>query len=574
MNTERFFEVYDRIRDAPDSVERMRGFVLELAVRGKLVEQDPDDEPASKLLKRIAAQKFRLVKKVRVSKYTTAELDDEIIPTYSVPSGWTWTNIAKLGLINPKNEVKDSDEASFVSMHMIHAKYGVKNNHDPRIWGAIKNGYTHFSEGDVGLAKITPCFENGKSTVFRNLTGGIGSGTTELHILRPVFVIADYVLIFLKCKKFIETGATKMTGTAGQKRVPADYFAGAPFPLPPLVEQHRIVAKVNKLMSLCDQIEDARTKRESTREKLTVSCLERLTDSESSEEEFRKHAGFVVDNIKSLTVNGDQIKRLRKTILDLAVRGKLVEQEPDDEPALELLKRISIEKDRQIEVRKIRTRKTSQKNSNSEWGFNLPENWTWARLSEIAVCLDYMRKPINKVEREKRIVGKANAELFPYYGATRQQGWIDNFIFDEELVILGEDGVPFTDPYRPKAYLIAGKTWVNNHAHVFRGILVSNPYLVLTLNVYDYSERVVESTRAKLNQSQAINIPVPLPPLAEQDRIVKKVDELMTICKRLEDHLTTQTDGMTKLLDSVLFEVLCQYFVREESMTSAVVGCQ
>jgi hypothetical protein len=118
-----------------------------------------------------------------------------------------------------------------------------------------KKGYTHFAEGDVGLAKITPCFENGKSTVFRNLTGGIGAGTTELHIVRPIFVDANYILIFLKSPHFIETGIPKMTGTAGQKRVPFEYFAYSPFPLPPLAEQHRIVAKVDELMALCDRLE-------------------------------------------------------------------------------------------------------------------------------------------------------------------------------------------------------------------------------------------------------------------------------------------------------------------------------
>jgi type I restriction enzyme, S subunit len=107
----------------------------------------------------------------------------------------------------------------------------------------------------IGLAKITPCFENGKSAVFRNLTGGIGAGTTELHIVRPLFVDQDYILLFVKSPHFIETGIPKMTGTAGQKRVPTEYFARSPFPLAPLAEQHRIVAKVDALMALCDQLE-------------------------------------------------------------------------------------------------------------------------------------------------------------------------------------------------------------------------------------------------------------------------------------------------------------------------------
>lgn len=144
-----------------------------------------------------------------------------------------------------------------------------------------------------------------------------------------------------------------------------------------------------------------------------------------------------------------------------------------------------------------------------------------------------MREPINGTERDLRIAGKNRSELFPYYGATQQQGWIDDYIFDAELVLLGEDGVPFFDDLRSKAYLISGKTWVNNHAHVFRGILVSNAFLMHWLNTFDYTGRVAGSTRSKLNQAKAVDIPIALPPLAEQKRIVAKVDDLMALCDRL-----------------------------------------
>ncbi len=110
---------------------------------------------------------------------------------FPVPTNWRWSQIAEIGILSPRNDAPDNMNASFVPMPMIAAEYGVANEHEIRPWGEIKKGYTHFAEGDVGLAKITPCFENGKSTVFRNLTGGIGSGTTELHIVRPLFVDQD-----------------------------------------------------------------------------------------------------------------------------------------------------------------------------------------------------------------------------------------------------------------------------------------------------------------------------------------------------------------------------------------------
>ena len=257
----------------PDQIKTLRQTILDLAVRGKLVEQDSADESASELLERISAEKLRLVNagKIRNAK-PSRKLNKEEIP-FDLPASWTWVQIADIGSISPRNDAPDDQPASFVPMPMISSKYGVKNQHEPRAWCEIKKGYSHFAEGDVGLAKITPCFENGKSTVFRNLTGEIGAGTTELHVLRPLIVSAEYILLFLKTPLFIETGISKMTGTAGQKRVPKDYFAHSPFPLPPLAEQRRIVSKVDELMALCDQLETRLAKVKTTRSRLLESML-------------------------------------------------------------------------------------------------------------------------------------------------------------------------------------------------------------------------------------------------------------------------------------------------------------
>lgn len=297
MNADRLLALYERVADAPEAIARLRRFVLDLVVRGKLVEQDPGDEPASVLLGRNAAEKAWLVTAGEIRKTSVAPALVITDAPFPVPRGWAWTQIAALGIINPRNEVPDEQTASFVPMPMIAAEYGVGNGHEPRPWREIKKGYTHFAEGDVGLAKITPCFENGKSTVFRNLTGGIGSGTTELHVLRPIFVDADYIVLFLKSPYFIETGIPKMTGTAGQKRVPTDYFANAPFPLPPLAEQHRIVAKVDELMALLDRLEAARATREATRDRLAVAALARLTAPETDPETSRTYTRFALDTL-------------------------------------------------------------------------------------------------------------------------------------------------------------------------------------------------------------------------------------------------------------------------------------
>lgn len=245
------------------------------------------------------------------------------------------------------------------------------------------------------------------------------------------------------------------------------------------------------------------------------------------------------------------IDRLRRFVLDLAVRGKLVPQDPKEESSSKLLRRISEEKTRLIKTQKIKNQKgLCFAVSKNEHPFDLPTGWFWTKLGSITVCLDFQRKPVSETERARRTEGKPRTELFPYYGATRQQGWIDDYIFDEELVLLGEDGVPFSDPLRPKAYFISGKSWVNNHAHVFRCILVSPSYLIYWLNTFDYSGRVVGTTRAKLNQARALDIPVMLPPLPEQHRIFTKVDELMGLIGRLEQHLLYQKEGHQAFADA------------------------
>ena len=372
MSIDLLFDDFDRLIQSPESVHRLRRFILDLAVRGKLVSQDANDEPASELLKRIAAEKARLVKAGEIKKQKAIPGLAVKDTPFTLPDNWKWSQIAEIGVRSPRNDATDDTLASFVPMPMIATDYGAASNHGVRRWGDIKKGYTHFAEGDVGLAKITPCFQNGKSTVFRNLTGGLGSGTTELHIVRPFLVNPDFIVLFLKCPYFIETGIPRMTGTAGQKRIPAKYFAHSSFPLPPLAEQHRIVAKVDELMALCDRLEAARADREATRDRLATASLARLNAPDPEPAIFRRDVTFALNNLAPLTTRPDQIKALRETILNLAVRGKLVPQDPNEEPASELMKRITAEKAWLAKSGTIRKRKTSESAPPDSLAFELP----------------------------------------------------------------------------------------------------------------------------------------------------------------------------------------------------------
>lgn len=169
-------------------------------------------------------------------------------------------------------------EVAFTPMALISDVYGACADHETRTCGEVKKGFTHFAEGDVAVAKITPCFQNSKSGVFRNIANGVGAGSTELHVFRPIknTVVSEYVWIYCKTPKFLAGGESLMSGSAGQKRVPKSYFANNPLPLPPLGEQKRIVAKVDELMKLCDQLESKLTRSQSGAESLMVAVVHHL----------------------------------------------------------------------------------------------------------------------------------------------------------------------------------------------------------------------------------------------------------------------------------------------------------
>lgn len=569
MNAELLLAHFDGISDAPGAVPRLRRFVLDLAVRGKLVEQDLNDEPVPALLNRIRREKIKLIERGNVRKQKPlVPLDSGEIP-FSVPVSWQWSQLAEVGFINPRNSAEDGGQASFVQMSSISAEYGVANAHEVRPWGDIKSGFTHFAEGDVALAKITPCFENGKSTVFRNLEGGIGAGTTELHVVRPVFVAADYILIFLKSPYFIESGIPIMTGTAGQKRVSTEYFAYSPFPLPPEEEQHRIVAKVDELMALCDRLGAAQREREIRRDQLAASTHHHLNNGVDAEA-LRSHAQFFIGHLPRLTARPDQVKQLRQTVLNLAVRGKLVPQDPSDEPASELMRRIEREAFRLIRDGAIKQQKVLPRVSSEEAPFCLPSKWLWVRLSAIVDVQD--------PNPSHRMPHYVNSGGVPFISS-------ENFIEGDQINFgigkrvtqqtLDEQIARFSILPKALAFTRIGTIGKSRFLPIERMYAIS--HAVCVLNPLNQSALSMEFLRSALGTeailrfahrgTRSIGVPdlgmavirkmvVPLPPLAEQHRIVAEVDELMALCDQLESHLTTAQTEAARLLESVLHHAL------------------
>lgn len=236
--------------------------ILQEAIQGRLTMQNPDDEPASVLLERIKQEKERLIKEKKIkrdkhesiiyrgddNKYWEKRgkeivcIDDEI--PFDIPDSWTWCRIKDIFLINPKNNAQDDIDAAFIPMEKIDATYLSSFTYLTKKWGEIKKGFTHFADGDVAFAKITPCFQNRKSMILRDLPNGIGAGTTELKVLRSygTTIINEYLLFFLESSYFVDEATFK--GTANQQRIISGYLENKLFPLPPLQEQQRIVDAV------------------------------------------------------------------------------------------------------------------------------------------------------------------------------------------------------------------------------------------------------------------------------------------------------------------------------------------
>ncbi|NRN81271.1 restriction endonuclease subunit S [Lactobacillus helveticus] len=229
----------------------LKSKVLDLAMRGKLVKQDPNDEPASVLLEKIKAEKQELIKekKIKKTKPLPPITDDE--KPFDIPDSWEWVRLGDIFSINDRNKANIETEVGFLPMKDISDGYDGTYTFETRRWGDIKSGYTHIKNGDIALAKITPCFQNLKSCVVNNLPNKIGAATTEIYALNPILKSFSYLYVyFLKSPFFINSGMKNFTGNVGQQRVPKKFVETFVIPLPPLNEQFRIKNCLVKLLEL------------------------------------------------------------------------------------------------------------------------------------------------------------------------------------------------------------------------------------------------------------------------------------------------------------------------------------
>ena len=542
MTLDTFFKKFDQFAAAPGAVVKMRELVLELASKGALSERRTSDQADA------IWRKFTSEFDSRPGRLET----DSSLP-FEIPDVWRWVTLDDLGTTKIRNDVDDDTLVSFVSMTLISAKYGVPAQSDERLWREVKKGFTHFAEGDVVMAKITPCFENAKSAVMRNLVNGAGAGTTELLVFRgeTKIILPEFVLIYLKTRGFISRGEPRMTGSAGQKRVPREYFAGSPFPLPPLAEQKRIVAKVDELMALCDRLEVQQQERDAQASALARASLARFAEAPTP-------ANLNLLFHKSYSISPAD---LRKAILAMAVRGKLLPQNSKDESAEKLFARIHSIKENLIKERTIK-RASVEPNPGKDTCAPLPTGWIWTRLGNTFDVRDGTHD-----------TPKYTKEGYPLI--TSKNIYSGSLLFDGANLISEND-------HRQ----ICERSKVDRNDILFAMIgSIGNPVVVDTdkefsiknvalFKYYEaadsepgflllYLKLVAEEMRAKAAGGvQAFvslgflrNYVFPLPPLAEQRRIVAKVDQLMALVDQLETQLATSRSTAKDLLEALVAEL-------------------
>ncbi|HAJ4370218.1 TPA: restriction endonuclease subunit S, partial [Escherichia coli] len=370
-------------------IKKLRELILELAVRGKLVPQDPNDEPASELLKRIAAEKAELVKQGKIKKQKPLpEISEEEKP-FELPQGWEWvrlgdfTNIIR-GITFPGNE-KSQFQAPGKIACLRTANVQEQIDWDDLIYisdSFVKRDDQYLQEHDivmsmansrelVGKVALASLPDNSKFTF-----GGF------LSVLRPLVVNEIYLMALLRCETYKSQLIESASQTTNIANISLAKLNPLPVCIPPAKEQIHIVKKMNELMSLCDQLEQQSLTSLDAHQQLVETLLGTLTDSQNAEE-LAENWARISEHFDTLFTTEASVDALKQTILQLAVMGKLVPQDPNDEPASELLKRIAQEKAQLVKEGKIKKQKPLPPISDEEKPFELPDGWEYIYLNDI-----------------------------------------------------------------------------------------------------------------------------------------------------------------------------------------------
>ena len=574
MDAQQFLAEFGHIANAPGGIAHLRQMIYQLAVVGSLTSRGVAAEDAGQLLADIAQERQRLIRAKKYKRMLELESEPVSLPKgIALPESWRWSRLLDIGEINPRNDAPDDQFAAFVPMSGVPQIHRAAITAETKRWSDIKKGFTHFANGDVVVAKITPCFENGKAVAVEGLPGdaGIGAGTTELQVFRPIHagVLPGYVYLFLRSPLFTVDGEKSMTGTAGQKRLPTDYFATRAFPLPPTEEQSRIVAKVDELMALCDTLESHQQARRKLQNNLRQSTLQAVA-SATSPHELQTTWARLADNFGHLFHAPEDVAAFKGLVLDLAVSGELLNIEHRHAATgADLLDAIAAkriewsrnsvgqeQKEALAMLKKLRTQRAPALDA------TLPEHWAWASLLQVSQAVvdchnktaPYISEGIHLIRttdiRNGRMdlskTRKISEQTYAYW-ARRMPPKSGDIFFTREA------------PMGEAAIVPEGETVCLGQRSMLVRLfpeLFSNRFLLYVIQSPSFQARMVETaigmTVKHLRVGGVEDLVVPVPPKVEQDRIVAIVDELFRMCDQYSDQLSRKQRIGTNLAASAV----------------------
>jgi type I restriction enzyme, S subunit len=587
MKLETFFNNFDLLADAPNSVQKLRELILQLAVVGKLVPQDANDEPASVLLEKIKAEKQRLIEENKISKEKPLPPINTDEVSYILPKGWMWVRLGDICSFLGGYAFKSSSYVKSSNNQVIRLG-NVKNNQilleqSPAYVPdevALENEKALICVGDILITmtgtrnKRDYCFTavvEHKHIAHKNLY--LNQRVGCLRVTKPTII--QLVNIFLKSSSILDLLLMSETGTANQGNIGADALRNVPFPLPPLAEQHRIVAKVDELMAMCDRISSRQQQKRETRIIINNAAIGQLLTAREPEV-FNKSWQHICNNFDLLYSTPDNIGKLRQAILQLAVQGKLVPQDENDEPASVLLEKIRANKQRLIEEKKISKEKPLPPIETDEVFYTLPEGWMCVRLGDICSFLggyafkssSYVKSSNNQVIRLGNVKNnQILLEQSPAY--VPDEVALEN---EKALIRVGDILITMTGTRNKRDYCF---TAVVEHKHIAHKNLylnqrvgclrVTKPTIIQLVNIFLKSSSILDlllmsetgtANQGNIGADALRNVPFLLPPLAEQKRIITKLNQLMSLCDELETKLTQSVTDSEKLIDTAVHQIL------------------
>ena len=548
-------ENFDTIFRNEKSLESLNKIILDLAIRGKLVEQNPEDEPASELLMRIKEEKDRLIKeKVIKKEKELPKIEKDEIP-FEIPESWEWVRLGEIIELLSGQDISmkecNSDEKGIP--YLLGASNIIENKliierwiEKPRVV-AIKNDILISCKGTVG--KLIICNLE-KVNLSRQLMG--------IRILKEIS--KEYMFIFLK--SYVEKLKEKSKGLI--PGIAREDILNIIFLLPPLAEQQRIVEKVERLQELTKNLKEVYISNEESRLNLKKSLLAEIEKS-NSDKELLKNLELVFGNFDKVIRSKEDIKDIRNLILSLAIKGKLVKQNPEDEPASELLKRIKEEKDRLIKEKVIKKEKELPKIKEEEIPFEIPKSWENERLGNLLILVtkgatpttygfDFQEKGINFLKVENVKNGIVMLDTIKTFISEEANIFQKRSQLKENDILFSIAGTIGETCIIKKEYLPAN---TNQAFAILRGgnIVFELGFLKLLLNSLVLKKASILARGGAMNNISLEDIKkmfVLILPLAEQQRIVERVEKLMRICDMLEEKIVESERVSEKLLESLV----------------------